>query len=196
ILPASISVLLGASLMMCSPAPEDKNTSDQQAPRAQTESPGDSHVEVLEQSLQALSTGEHRSAENIARNQYRHPVETLTFFGLAQDMTVVEIWPSRGWYTEIIAPFVNEKGKYYAAGFAKSDDAPEWRNNIIAGFDAMLKARPEHYGNAVVTELALPEKTAIAPEGPADRVLTFRNVHNWMKGGYADDVFAAMYQAL
>ncbi len=67
--------------------------------------------------LQSLVTGDHRSAENIARNAWRHPVETLEFFDLKADTTVIEILPSTGWYTEIIAPYVRDRGKYYAAHF-------------------------------------------------------------------------------
>ena len=68
--------------------------------------------------LEQLAEGKHRSASNIARNDSRHPVETLEFFGLQPDMTVVEILPSTGWYTEIIAPFVRDQGKFYAAHFS------------------------------------------------------------------------------
>lgn len=147
--------------------------------------------------LQALAEGEHRSAEHKARNQYRHPVETLSWFGLRPDMTVVEIWPgSAGWYLEILAPFLKDQGKYYAAG-PDTDSSVEYVQRSVKALGDKLAANAELYGGVTTTELAPPAgKTLIAPEGSADMVLTFRNVHNWMSGGYAADVFAAMYTAL
>src|SRR5690348_18459705 len=65
--------------------------------------------------LKAIVNGDQRSAANKARDKYRHPVETLAFFGIRPNMTVVELWPFGGWYTEIIAPYVKDKGSYYAA---------------------------------------------------------------------------------
>ena len=147
--------------------------------------------------LQALAEGEHRSAAHKARNQYRHPVETLTWFGLRPDMTVVEIWPgSAGWYLEILAPFLKDQGTYYAAG-PDADSSVDYVQRSVKALGDKLAANAELYGGVTTTELAPPAgKTLIAPEGSADMVLTFRNVHNWMSGGYAADVFAAMYTAL
>ena len=147
--------------------------------------------------LQALAEGEHRSAEHKARNQYRHPVETLSWLGLRPDMTVVEIWPgSAGWYLEILAPFLKDQGSYYAAG-PDTESSVEYVQRSVKALGDKLAANAELYGGVTTTELAPPAgKTMIAPEGSADMVLTFRNVHNWMSGGYAADVFAAMYTAL
>ncbi len=63
-------------------------------------------------SLDDVLTGEHRSDKNKARDVSRNPKETLEFFGIKEDMTVVEVWPSAGWYTEILAPYLNESGQY------------------------------------------------------------------------------------
>lgn len=142
-----------------------------------------------------IAGGSHRSPENRARDQYRHPVETLTFFGLEPDMTVVEIWPSTGWYTEIIAPYVHEEGKYYAAHW-DPEAKPEFIRKSVQGFRDKLASHPDLYGGSEMTVLALPDKTAIAPPGSADMVVTFRNIHNWMGSGSADQAFAAMYKAL
>ena len=117
------------------------------------------------------------------------------WFGVEPDMTVVEIWPGRaGWYTEIIAPFVNEGGRFIAAGFV-TDSAIDYYNTANAEFAAKLRAHPDLYDNARVTELGEGAYN-IAPAGSADRVLTFRNVHNWEGRSYAQDVFDAMYRAL
>ncbi|MFO7478440.1 MAG: hypothetical protein R6X03_08875, partial [Methyloceanibacter sp.] len=73
------------------------------------------HAEPQDERLKEVITGDHRSADNKARDQYRHPLETLTFFGIKPDMTVVEIYPGRGWYTEILAPYLKGNGTLHAA---------------------------------------------------------------------------------
>lgn len=141
--------------------------------------------------------GPHRARGHADRNRYRHPKETLTFFGLTPSMTVVEIWPSGGWYTEILAPLLRNKGQYYAAGFAiTARRPPEWRKSMQRELQAKLRTRPALYDRVIVTELSIPERKEVAPPGTADMVLTFRNVHNWMKGGYAPAMFNAMFEAL
>jgi predicted methyltransferase len=135
--------------------------------------------------LKAVLADAHRTDSDKARDQYRHPLETLTWFGISNDMTVVEIWPGGGWYTDILAPFLKERGVYYAA---TSENAQPFKEKLAAS--------PPLYGKVLVTELAPPTKIDIAPEGSADMVLTFRNIHNWMGRGYADEVFKAMYRAL
>ncbi|MEE8118804.1 MAG: methyltransferase [Gammaproteobacteria bacterium] len=147
--------------------------------------------------LDAAIDGVHRTAAFQERDRYRHPRETLQFLGLRADMTVVEIWPSRGWYTEILAPALREKGKLYAAGFCiDAKRPPQWRKDMARELITHFESEPEMYGRVTVTELSIPECTEIAPAESADMVLTFRNVHNWLKGEYEDGVFAAMYAAL
>lgn len=148
-----------------------------------------------EEPLAKIIAGTHRSAENKARDVYRHPLETLQFFGLRNDMTVVEIYPSGGWYTEILAPFLRDKGKYYAAGFDASSNV-EFMRRAVESFNKKLALNPQLYDKVVVTELAPPHHTMVAPAGTADLVLTFRNVHNWMKAGNVDTVFQALHKAL
>jgi predicted methyltransferase len=137
--------------------------------------------------LKAAIDGPQRSEANKARDKYRHPLETLTFFGIKPDMTVVEISPGAGWYTEILAPFLKDHGKLYEA-VGKGRGAKT--------FEEKLKADPAVYGQVIVTTLEPPAETAIAPPGTADMVLTFRNVHDWIPRGTADDYFKAFYRAL
>jgi predicted methyltransferase len=137
--------------------------------------------------LQAAISGPQRSAANKARDKYRHPLETLTFFGIKPDMTVVEIWPGNGWYAEILAPFLKDRGRLYeAVGSGAGAKA----------FEEKLKADPAVYGEVTVTVLQPPAKTEIAPAGGADMVLTFRNVHDWLRDGNTEDYFKAFYRAL
>lgn len=146
--------------------------------------------------LQALANGNHRAEGHRDRNVFRHPAETLAFFGLEDDMVVVEISPGgQGWYTEILAPFLKERGKLYAASYDPESSVEYFRVNAKR-FSDKLAADPENYGKVIVTILAPPEKLDIAPAGSADMVLTFRNVHNWMRGGYVEEVFDAFYKVL
>ena len=157
--------------------------------------PGIAVVQADAASLKTLIRGEQRSAANIARNEFRHPVETLEFFGLKPDMTVVEILPSRGWYTEIIAPFVRDQGKYYAAHFSPNASAAYMPPNLRA-FEAKITANPELYGKITIRHLNPPAEVVIAPAESADMVLTFRNVHNWIMAGQQSEFFATFYAAL
>ena len=145
--------------------------------------------------LDTILAGPHRSAENRARDAARHPKETLLFFGLRPEMTVLEVWPDpAGWYTEIIAPLVREEGKYYAS-IIGGDPASQNITNRITAFRAKLDANPLLYGKVEVTTFA-PGADEMAPPGSLDMVLTFRNIHNWMARGWAPEAFQKMHRAL
>ena len=144
--------------------------------------------------LKAVVNGDQRSAANKARDPYRHPVETLAFFGIRPNMTVVELWPFGGWYTEIIAPYLKGTGTYYAAAQDPgSNDAED--KELNAKLKALLDSRPDLYGGVKWSVLAK-GKYNLAPDGSADMVVTFRNIHNWVWSGYEKDVFAAAFRAL
>ena len=146
--------------------------------------------------LASLAYGQHRSADHVARNRYRHPVETLSWFGFRDHMTVVEISPGgAGWYTEILGPFLKDCGRYYAASYDPESEVEYQRRNA-ARFREKVDASPDYFGEVKVTVLAPPEKLNIAPAGSADMVVTFRNTHGWVNDGVAGEVFAAMYRVL
>jgi predicted methyltransferase len=132
-----------------------------------------------------------RSPKFAGRDAARHPAAELAFFGLRPDATVVEIWPGGGYWTEILAPYLKTSGMLYTALPAGMPDEAA----SAAAFRAKLAANPTLFSNVKVTALG-PSSDEIAPPGSADLVLTFRNVHNWMDGGYAPKAFAAMYKAL
>ena len=125
--------------------------------------------------LRAAIAASTRTPANVARDRYRHPLETLTFFGVEPDDTVVEIWPGGGWYTEILAPYVLPGGgTYYAAAMGEGGHD---------GMRRLMTANPALYGG--VRLAAFPAFAAAetrVPDGSADVVLTFRNVHNWQMG--------------
>lgn len=149
-----------------------------------------------DQALQAAIDSPERTPQNVQRDIYRHPLQTLEFFELAPDQTVVEVWPGAGWYTEILAPYLRAQGRYYAAHFRAEPATPGYRTNLLQGFKAKLSANPQLYDRTVVTQLGAPDQWEMCPPGSADRVLTFRNVHNWMSGGYEREMFAAFFKAL
>jgi len=143
--------------------------------------------------LKEVIAGDHRSEENKARDTYRHPFETLTFFGIRPDMKVVEIYPGRGWYSEILAPYLKGSGTFYAAQ-RPSDPSYEPGQRSLEAFDQKVKAAPELYGEVKRTTLTKEGEIAL-PES-ADLVVTFRNVHSLMGSGTEQEAFAAMFKAL
>jgi predicted methyltransferase len=136
----------------------------------------------------------HRTARNVARDGQRHPVETLRFFGIRDNSTVVEILPrSGGYYLEILAPYLKDKGRYIAADRDPSA-APQYQEDHQKLL-ARLKAEPALYGKVVVTAFHAGEYE-IAPPGSADVVLTFRNLHNWIERNEVDGALRAFHKAL
>lgn len=148
-----------------------------------------------EANLRSILTGEHRSDANKARDPYRHPVETLTFFSVTPDATVLEIWPGAGWYTEILAPYLRDEGRYIAGGFDPESEI-EFIRLAAERYQAKLDEYPELYGNAETAVFMPPNKLDTLPENSVDVVLTFRSIHNWMPRGSQDMMFAAMYRVL
>jgi len=140
--------------------------------------------------LQSILTSTHRSEPNRLRDKYRHPAQTLEFFGLRSNMTVVELWPGGGWYTEILAPFLQQKGQFIVTNFAPS------RNKLALAFQQKLADNPEIFGKVKVVEINPPNELTLAPDNSVDMVVTFRNIHNWVSAGYAQQVYAAAYKAL
>ena len=146
--------------------------------------------------LETIINNKHRVESNRQRDQYRHPKETLQFFGIQPSMTVIEIWPGKGWYTEILAPWLKQGGgEFIAAGFPQNS-GPLWRQEMQQEYQYWLYASPEHYDEVDIVEIGPPDLWTLGPDESVDAVLTFRNVHNWVKGGYDNDMFTAMYQVL
>ena len=146
------------------------------------------------EALTAILGGNQRSPENRARDEYRHPKETLLFFGIRPEMSVLEVWPEPGWYTEVIAPLLRDKGKYYAAVIAADPD----NKNItkrLGEYRAKLAARSDLYDRVAVVSFPA-DGGDVVPPGSLDMVVTFRNLHNWMGRDMAPQAFATLYRAL
>lgn len=137
--------------------------------------------------LHQATAGGWRSDTNKARDQYRHPIETLEFFGLKPDMTVVELAPGGGWYTEILAPVLRDQGQLFAA-----------TGSLKGKYAQKLQDNPAVFGKVKLVEFSPPDKLTLGPDGSADMVVTFRNTHDWLNDSPAelDGVFAAAFNVL
>lgn len=147
------------------------------------------HQSQLEQAI----AGEHRSAKNKARDEYRHPKETLEFFGFNPSMTVVEITPGGGWYTEILAPALKGKGKLYGAHYPDTGEDNYYSNSRKQLVEKL--ASDAVFSEVELTNFVPRQESELAPAGTADMVLTFRNLHNWRDEG-VEQAFKDAYKAL
>ena len=166
---------------------EAENEAPEASVAAETEASAAVPAAAAGTSLAEVVAGSHRTAGNVERDKYRHPVEVLEFFGIQPDMTVVEMWAEGGWWTEILAPYLHDEGTYYIADLPSE----HWQDVM----SRKLASNPAIYGNAILTQFG-DEHTDIAPEGSADMILTFRNLHNWLSAGYGELAFDTMYATL
>ena len=188
------------------PAPVDSKTEMAAAPAASADHSAMDHSAMdaqkssgFESRIADVLAMPHRSEANRARDKYRHPAETLSFFGLNEAQTVVEISPGGGWYTEILAPLLNERGHYVAAmndpEKAGNENAKAYYAKQNAEFDTKFKANPELYGKAAMVMIDT-KAPNFGPAGSADLVVTFRNVHNWMGQGAEKNMFKGFFDVL
>ena len=131
--------------------------------------------------LKAAIAGSARTPANVVRDGARHPYETLSFFGIKPTMTVVELSPGAGWYTEILAPYLRGQGKLIAAG--SDPQGSEGARRSAARFQQKLDTNPAAFDKVEIGAFSPPSTYRIAPKGTADMVLTFRNIHNWIPVG-------------
>jgi predicted methyltransferase len=179
-------LLVGSLLAACtttSPTPEATPS---------TETKRDVVQKELPKTIEEAVTSPFRNPQNMQRDIYRHPVETLKFLGLKPNMTVVEIWPGAGWYAEILAPYLSNQGQYVAAIVP-----PEKNEYFKKAYDA-LNGWAQNHPNVKVAYASFtpPDLSNFVKPESADMVLTFRNVHNWTGNDSAEKAFAAFYSAL
>jgi predicted methyltransferase len=141
-----------------------------------------------------------RKKDNTLRDQYRHPAETLAFFDVKPTDTLIELWPGSGWYTEILAPYLAEKGHYIAAGFETEpkEDTPgnNYRAKAGKAYQAWLNDNKAQLGPVHNVVLDPPLSLTLGAPGSADVVLTFRNLHNWAMQDQLEGVFVAAFNVL
>ena len=143
--------------------------------------------------LENAVAGDHRTAKNKARDQYRHPIETLNFFGFTPNMTVVEITPGGGWYTEILAPALKGSGKLYGAHYPDTGEDNYYSNSRKKLVKKL--ASDVVFSEVILTDFTPRQESELAPQGTADLILTFRNLHNWKDAG-VEQVFKDAFNAL
>jgi predicted methyltransferase len=198
---ALLSAALSLSLLACasesSEATADTSASTDAAQPAAATTPAS--AAAPDPLLDVAVAGTWRSPENVARDQYRHPRETLSFFGVQPTHTVVEITPGGGWYTEILAPYLRDAGTYVAAIVDPSkvdEKARDYQTKSRDRIRAKLGGAPtEVYGRGTIVEYD-PKAPVFGAPGSADVVLTFRNVHNWRSAGQAEGMFKGFFDVL
>ncbi|PKL97252.1 MAG: hypothetical protein CVV17_12410, partial [Gammaproteobacteria bacterium HGW-Gammaproteobacteria-7] len=140
-----------------------------------------------------------RDPNNVARDASRNPLETLSFFGVTDTQTVLEIYPGGGWYAEILVPLLREKGQYIGAiidpASASNERAQAYYAEQGANLRAKFAANEDAYGQPTLIEVDVNNPVFGAP-GSVDTVLTFRNVHNWLMAGPAPAMFQGFYDVL
>jgi len=153
---------------------------------------------LADDALKAAVASPVRTPANVQRDVYRHPYETLNFFGIKPNMTVVELSPGGGWYTEILGPYLHDQGKLIAAG-STPDSANENVRRGAARFQEFLNKHPDALGKVQMSAFE-PGKGIykFGPKDSADMVLTFRNIHNWIEtgGDNMQKLFASVYEVL
>ena len=184
------------------PAPADGHAAGQHAPAGHDHQAhgqaGHDHAAHARQALAAAIADPRRDPANAARDAWRHPAQTLEFFGVVPHHTVIEITPGAGWYTEILAPLLAGHGRYIAALVdpqAMPDGRRDSAQRYLEGFNARIGADSERFGKATVATFD-PAAPVFGEPGSADVVLTFRNVHNWRSAGQAEGYFKGFFDVL
>ncbi|HEY5775248.1 MAG TPA: methyltransferase [Xanthomonadales bacterium] len=146
--------------------------------------------QVFAEQVAAGIGGTHRSEANKARDQYRHPAETLAFFGIEDGMTVMEIWPGGGWYSEILAPAMRNNGKLILATWdPQVEGQSAYRYELPKKMEENFALQPEIYDQVTFEYFSPPESPSLGEADSVDVILTFRNTHGWISAGQAQDVF-------
>jgi predicted methyltransferase len=155
------------------------------------------HSAFADDALSAAIGSSQRSDANKSRDAARHPQETLQFFGITQKMTVVELSPGGGWYTEILAPYLRPQGQLIEA-LEDPKSESEYNRRGFASFQKKLNGNPGMYDKIITTVFEPPSNLNVAADNSVDMVLTFRNIHNWMEGGDAKmkTLFKNVYTSL
>jgi predicted methyltransferase len=190
-----LAALITAALAACTTAADTTTASAPEA-SATTATPASAPATADAAGFDAVLVGAWRDPKNVARDQYRHPAGTLSFFDVAPNETLIEITPGGGWYAEILAPYLRDDGQYVAAVW---DDAipgqPGYRYRLNKELRAKFAGNAAVYGTPEV-RIFDPKAPVFGPAASADTVLTFRNAHNWVADGNADAYFKAFFDVL
>ncbi|MEM5515531.1 methyltransferase domain-containing protein [Henriciella sp. AS95] len=191
--------IFGASLAAmvlagCGSDADVDQTTDSPTPPAETSDTSADTADATRFSVSDAMAGSWRTEGEVARDDFRHPAETLEFFGIEGDDTVIEIWPGGGWYTNILAPYLYENGGQFIAAWVNPERSERAASSLEA-FRANYAEYPDTFGEIQYTTYDAESGPLGEPES-VDAVLTFRNLHNWMGGDYADKFFNDAYAVL
>jgi predicted methyltransferase len=159
-------------------------------------SPARAGSAAAEAAIRAAVASPARAETDRARDAQRHPVETLLFFGLEPEMRVLELWAGRGWYTETLGPVLRERGKLTVTNFDPNGPQDEYAHKMAREYAAWLAANRERIGDVAVVQVAPPEQLSLGAPGSYDLIVSFRNNHTWMNGGYHEAVYREAFRAL
>ncbi len=138
--------------------------------------------------LKGAIASDDRTPKNVVRDVYRNPYQTLDFFGIKTDMTIVELSPGGGWYTEILANYIHYPGTLIAAHH--NPEGGGYYKRSRENFEKKMDSNPM-YGRVEIVDL----DSSLADPNSVDAVLTFRNLHNWL-GPLMDTIFSNSFTAL
>jgi len=196
---------LTVALAACTPAtsaPQAEGEAVAGTPQAQAEGEAAAETPRAQVETGALAraiAGDWRDPANVARDRYRHPAQTLAFFGIGPGQTVVEITPGGGWYAEILAPLLRDGGHYVAAVVdpmaVAEGGSRDYQQRSKTRLEAKFAAAPAQFDQAQVVAYD-PAAPAFGAPGSADAVVTFRNVHNWLSNGQAQGMFRGFFEVL
>lgn len=147
------------------------------------------------QRLENAVTSEHRTEHYVLRDEFRNPVQTLQAFGIEPTDRVLEIWPGSGWYTEILAPYLREQGELVVAHFPTESEVAYYMT-LRMNFEEKLAANPSVYDRVSIVSFSPDSGIMGVEDASFDGVLTFRNVHNWLRGGNEQRVFSDFFRVL
>jgi len=150
--------------------------------------------ETTARALDGILAGSQRTEADRSRDAYRHPKETLLFFGIRPQMRVLQVWPESGWYTAIIAPLLRAQGRYIG-GVIAPDPGSRFLAARLASYRQLLASRPDVYGRVEVVTFPLDGGDVLPPRS-VDMVLSFCDLHEWMALGDAQQALATIYRAL
>ncbi|MEM9456592.1 MAG: hypothetical protein AAGF11_20610 [Myxococcota bacterium] len=146
--------------------------------------------------LAAALAGKHRHPDNVARDQYRHPAKTLAFMGLTPQMTVIEVGPGWGWYTELLAPVLARSGKLQVTTYDPAGPEDQGRTVYARRLKAFMDRSETAYGK-IEPLIQTPDAALnLGPDGTADMVFVARGLHGWVNSGKFDENLTKVHAAL
>ena len=195
----TLSLFVAAAFLAGCAATDNRSAAEADAAASAQGAPASASSNDASTALDAAIANPARPAANSARDSFRHPAQTLAFFGIKPTDAVIEISPGGGWYAQILAPYLNANGHYIGAVVdpmaVQEGKGRDYQQKNKTSLESMFAATPAQYGNAVVSGYD-PAKPVFGAPGSADVVLTFRNVHNWRMAGQAEGMFQGFYNVL